>query len=266
MLFSASSAKSRRIGTVSSVSIALLIFVCVYGAALLGVMLNTVLPPSHRSAETREVVKLSVGLVATMSALLLGLLVSSAKGSYDAQQARVIQIAAKVAFLDRTLSVAGPDAGEVRQHLKENIESLIVRVWPDDHGAGPNLRPDRSRGDVLYGAINKLTPETDEQKGAKALALQTTVELGQLNNLIYAQAGSRIPMTLLVVVVSWLAIAFVSFGLFAPPNATALSALTIASVAVSAALFLILELDRAFGGLIGITSTPIQIALQQIGT
>ena len=249
----------------STFSIGLIIFAFVYGAALVGMLLHAILPENHRTNETKDVVKVAVGLVATMSALLLGLLVASAKGSYDAQQGRLIQMAAKIAFLDRSLSLCGPDAGPVRAQLRSNVENLIDRVWPSDGSVNPDLKPFAPSGDAFFEALNKLSPQTEEARAAKASAIKTSLEIGELYGLIYAQAGTKIPAPLLIAVVTWLLIIFVSFGLFAPPNGTALAALTIAAFAVSAALFMVLELDRAFGGIVGISSGPMRMTLEHLG-
>ena len=174
-------------------------------------------------------------------------------------------MAAKVGFLDRSLGLAGPEAARSRILLKDDLQFVIDRIWPPDRSVAPDLKPDFSRGNIFYSSITQIKTENEEQQSAKALAVRTSAELAEIQGLIHAQAGNRIPMTLLVVVVTWLSIAFVSFGLFAPPNGTSLTALTVAALAVSAALFLILELDRAFGGLIGITSGPMKIALEQLG-
>lgn len=89
---------------------ALIVFGCLIGAVLLGRTLRRLLPEGHLAADSRDAIKLAMGLVATMSALVLGLLVSSAKGSYDTERSEVIQMAAKVAFLDRVLAIYGPEA------------------------------------------------------------------------------------------------------------------------------------------------------------
>ena len=86
---------------------ALIVFGCLVGAVLIGITIRGLLPEAHLSSETKDAVKVAMGLVATMSALVLGLLVSSAKSSYDIQRTEVIQMAAKVAFLDRVLIAYG---------------------------------------------------------------------------------------------------------------------------------------------------------------
>jgi hypothetical protein len=95
--------------------------------------------------------------------------------------------------------------------------------------------------------------------------LGIAVDLGQMRWLMFEQSGSSISAPLLAVVVCWLAILFFSFGLFAPPNGTARVALLVAALSVSSAIFLILELDQPFEGLIHISSKPMQTALDHLG-
>lgn len=112
-------------------------------------LLRAVLPQDHLSADTKDVVKLAMGLVATTTALVLGLLVASAKGSYDAQRSQVIQMAAKIAFLDRVLANSGPDAAEARAQLRGGLERLIARIWPDDKSKQALLEPSTSGNQEL---------------------------------------------------------------------------------------------------------------------
>ena len=249
----------------SPIQLALFSLISVFGGAALGVFLRAVLPQNHLSAETKETVKLAMGLVVTMTALLLGLLVASAKGSYDAQRSQVIQMSAKVAFLDRVLSNCGPDASEARAVLRMSAERMIVRIWPDDKSRQAELAPSASSGQAIYESIQKISPQTDAERAAKTQALQTTVEIGQMYWLLFQQAGSSISTPLLIVVVFWLAIIFISFGLFTPRNATAISALMASALSVCVAIFLLLELDHPFRGLIGISSEPMRNALEHLG-
>jgi hypothetical protein len=249
----------------SPIHLPLFSLVSVFGGAALGIFLRPMLPQTHLSAETKDTVKLSVGLVATMTALLLGLLVASAKGSYDAQKSQLIQMSAKLAFLDRVLSNCGQDASEARAVLRMSAEQMIARIWPDDNSRQAELAPSTSAGQATYEFIQKISPQTDSQRAAKTQALQTTVELGQMYWLLFQQTGTSISTPLLIVVVFWLAIIFLSFGLFTPRNATAITALMASALSVCVAIFLLLELDHPFSGLIGISSDPMRNALKHLG-
>jgi hypothetical protein len=202
-----------------------------------------------------------MGLVATMTALLLGLLISSAKGGYDAQRSEVIQMAAKIAFLDRLLVLYGPEAVDARAQFHDAVAETVRRMWPEENGRPVQLRPASEGGNEVYFAIQRLSPRDDAQRNLKAQASTLATELGQLRALLLAQSEPSISKPLLIAVVSWLMILFLSFSLFAPPNATTALAMFAAAFSVAGALFLILELDQPMSGTIRISSNPMHNAL-----
>lgn len=228
---------------------------------LLGRSLRRRLPDHHLSADSRDAVKLAMGLVATMTALLLGLLVSSAKGTYDTQRTQVIQMAAKVTFLDRVLAAYGADAAEARAEFRATVSNVVQCMWPDE--AAARLAPGAVSGEVLYATLQQLTVRDDTQRALKAQALALAVDLGQLRMLLLAQMEPSIPRLLLLTVMAWLGVIFLGFSLLAPPNATTTIALLAAAICVAGAVFLILELDQPMGGVIHISSSPLRHALSQ---
>src|SRR5215471_11679255 len=143
---------------------ALIVFACLVAAVLVGRALRRLLPGDHLTADSKDTIKLAMGLVATMSALVLGLLVSSAKGTYDTERTEVIQMAAKVALLDRVLAIYGPTASEARGHFHEAVEEAVQQMWPEEASAGANLAPDMQAGNVVYGAVQNLSPQDDTQR------------------------------------------------------------------------------------------------------
>jgi Protein of unknown function (DUF4239) len=249
----------------NAVVIGLLAFAGIFGATLVGMRLRSALPDHHLSAETKDTVRVGMGLVATMTALLLGLLVASAKGSYDNQRTQVILMAAKVSFLDRVLVMYGPETAETRTLLRESNEGLIQKLWPDRSSQAAQDDPAVSTGQALLSSIHKLTPQNDEQRALKSAALDTVSDLGKTRWLLFAQGDTSIPKPLLIMVVVWLAIISLSFGLFAPTNKTVVVTMIVVSLLVSSALFLILELDRPFDGVIQISSTPMHNAVSNLG-
>jgi hypothetical protein len=112
----------------SSITISLIVFTCVFGGALLGIFLHAVLPQHHLSNETKDIVKLGMGLVGTMAALVLGLLVASAKGSYDNQSAELTQMSANIALLDRALALYGPETKETRAVLHGVVARILDQM------------------------------------------------------------------------------------------------------------------------------------------
>ena len=232
---------------------------------MLGMYLRAALPDRQLSPETKDSVRLGMGLVATMTALLLGLLVASAKDLYDARRREVIHLGGALDFLVRVLGFYGPEAAEAGEMLRGLNEGLIQQLWPHkrvrtaetDHVTSP-LR-------ALYNSISKLAPENDVQRAAKAEALETTADLSKTRLLLYAMGDTSIATPVLVIVILWLTTIFISFGLFAPMNWTAIGSMFIAALSVSSAIFLIMDLDRPFDGVIQISDAPLRNVLNRRG-
>jgi len=233
---------------------ATIVAACLFAAELLGMRLRRYLPEHHLGADTKDSVKLAMGLVATMAALLLGLLVSSAKTSYDTTRGTVIQLATKAALLDRVLAMYGPEAEPVRARFHDAIQAAMWQMWPEERNMPGQLAPDIQAGDAIYLAIHALSPRDDTQRGLKAQSVSLAMDLGQLRTLLVAQSVPSVSKPLLIALVCWLAVIFLGFSLLAPPNATATVALMVSALSVAGAIFLILELDRPFAGLVRIPS------------
>lgn len=245
--------------------ITLILFVLLFAVILIGRFhARRHLPDDHLSSDSRDTVKLAMGLVATMTAHLLGLLVSSAKGTYDTQRSKVIKMASKVVFLNRVLVTYGPDASVVRAEFRNNVVEAIHRMWPEEAGKAGQLGLNVCQGDAFYAALQSLTPRDDLQRGLKAEASSLVMDIAQLRVLMLAQAEPSIPRLLLIMVACWLLIIFLYFSLLAPPNITTVLSLTAAAVSVAGALFLIMELDGPFAGTIRVSSAPMVGALKQI--
>lgn len=241
---------------------------CVFAGAVGGIVLRRRLPDEHLSADTKEVVKLVVGVVGTMTGMVLGLLVASAKSSFDGQRAGVAQLAANVVVLDRTLAHYGPEAEDARRVLRESAADLIHRMWPDEPApAGGPASPVGTDGryDEVYDRVLALQPKTDAQRTTQAQAMKVVYDTAQMRQGLAAQRGDTVPPIFLVLLVAWLSITFGSYGLFAQRHATTYAVLFLGACVVSSAVFLILELDQGFGGMIHISSRPLRDALPQLG-
>ena len=243
---------------------ALIVFGCLVGAVLVGRAIRGLLPEAHLAAESKDAVKLAMGLVATMSALVLGLLVSSAKDAYDTQRTEVIQMAGKVTFLGRVLAAYGPEAAGSRAQLRDTVEEGIQQMWPGQMRRPTDRNPDVHAGNLMYVALQRLSPQNDMQSALKSQATTLAGDLAQTRSLLAAQSVPSVSQPMLIILVSWLVVIFVGFSIVAPPNATTVLALIVSALAVSGAIFLILELDEPFGGLIGISSEPMLNASHQL--
>lgn len=249
----------------SAITIAVVVFVCLLLGVLLGMFLRSTLPETHLSHDSKEAIKMGAGLIGTMAALLLGLLVASAKSSFDDKTDELTQIAAKVSFLDRVLAHYGPEANESRQLLRSSLANIVEHIWPEQNASPAELDPTGSNSEQVYESLHKLSPQTEEQTALKTQALSIVTDIGQMRWLLLAQTGSSISTPMLVVVIFWLTTVFVSFGLFAPSNPTVIATQCLCALAIAGAIYLVLELDRPFGGLIQLPSTAMRSALEHLG-
>ena len=244
--------------------IALILFVGLVGVTLLGGCLRRLVPAEHLSADSKDVVKLSLGLVGTMTAILLGLLISSAKGTFDSTRSEVIQMAAKVALLDRVLKLYGPQATDSRRALQDTIADGVRRMWPAEQSGPARVDPNQQMGDALYVAVQHLSPQDDTQRDLKTQATNLMVQLAELRALLQAQAIPSLSKPLLIALVSWLVVIFFGFSLLAPANATSTLALVAGAFSVACAVFIILELNYPFAGVIRIPSEPMTNVLSDL--
>jgi hypothetical protein len=244
--------------------IAAIVFACVFGGALGGMVLHTRVPEHHLTKETEDAVKLGMGMIATLAALVIGLLVASAKSSFDTKDAELRQFSANLILLDRQLVHYGPEASEARDLLRRYTVYKVDSTWPDE----ASRRVDEPDGWILLedvqDKLRALAPRDDAQRWLQARALQISSDLASTRWLLDVQRETAIRTPFLVMLAFWLTIIFTSFGVFAPRHATMITALFVCSFSVAGALFLILEMDRPFGGLIHLSSAPMREALSRL--
>ena len=249
----------------STITTSLLVFVCLIGAMILGMILRKVLPEHHRSSDTKDTVKVAMGLVATMAALVLGLLIGAAKDKYDKESSGVTEMAAKIIYLDRLLANYGPESKDARELLQKMVKRVSNQMWPTKGSGDAQLDPAASQGESVFAAIQNLSPKNELQTTFKSQAQSVAFEVGQMRWQEFAQAHSAISTPLLFILTFWLAILFVSFGIFAPSNSTVIVALLMAALAVAGAIFLMMELNSPFTGVLQIPSAPFDDALAHLG-
>jgi hypothetical protein len=249
----------------SPVAMSCVTLVFAFGGALLGMWLRAMLPENHLSSESKDVVKVGIGLIGTMAALVLGLLIASAKSSFDTQVAELTEMSSKLVLLDRVLAHYGPEAQECRDLVRISATRTLDRLWPASGSSQPQLEPLSPGSELLYDKLQGLAPKNDAQRSLQAQALSIAVALGQTRWLMFEQKTASVSVPLLVVLIFWLTIIFVSFGLFAPRNGTVITSLFVSAVSVSAAIFLILEMYSPWAGIIQISSAPLRVALTHLG-
>jgi hypothetical protein len=229
--------------------------------------------PSHRLAraapESRYQRRGEVEhrLIATLAALVLGLLIASAQSSFQAQSSQIKQITASVILLDNILARSGPEGRPVRILLRSAVETLVKRIWDGHETAvttGNTPFEASTQSNLFFDKLLELSPQNDGQRQMQARAVQIGIDLAQ-TRILFEQSGSTISKPFLAVLVFWLTIIFVSFGLFARPNLTIVAALFVCSLSASAAIFLIFALSHPFSGLMAIPSAPMSNALAPLG-
>lgn len=250
-----------------SLTIAGIVFACTFGGALLGIFLRRILPEAHLNSESKDVVKMGTGLLATLAALVLGLLIASAKSSFDAQRTGFQQLSTNLILLDRSLKFYGPETKEIRERLRRMVVLLLDYRWPEPGSTAKRLDAAEitESAALLYAAIRDLSPKTDTQKAVQSQSLQVIWDLARTRWFLNQGDDGSIPTPFLLILVFWLSVLFVTFGAFSPWNATVITILFICAISVTGALFLIVELDRPITGLIQISSKPLRDALGQLG-
>ena len=247
--------------------IGVVVVACTFGGALFGMWLRTALPEHHLDAASRDTVKVGVGLIATMTALVLGLVTASAKSSFDAVDAAMKEAAAEILTLDRVLARYGPDASAIRKDMKLGIKARIDMMWP---GSFKSAKPDPIRSGTgmeaerLPDSIRGLRPRDDSQRALQSRALDLSEALLQGRWFMLAGTATSVPVPFLAILLFWLTITFTSFGLFAPRNATVLAVLFVCAVSVGSAVFLILEMDAPFDGLLRVSADPLRYVYERL--
>jgi hypothetical protein len=251
----------------NSIAVASIAFACAFGGAALGILLRAVLPEPHLSGHSEEVVKLGTGFIGTMAALVLGLLVASATSAFSSEEDGFERLATDVILLDRALAHYGPETKGARELLRQAVTSMLDRL---SHSRGSHT-PDFDApevtvtGGAVFDSIRGLSPQNDAQRAIQNQAVQISLELAKTRLTLRQGEGGSIPRPFLVVLMFWLAVLFTGFGLLTPRNPTVIAVLFICALSVAGAMFLILDLDQPFEGLIQVSIDPLRGALSQLG-
>ena len=250
----------------SALMISLVVFALVLGAAILGTYLHVKLPAHHRDGDSRDVIKLVMGLIATIAALVLGLLIATERSAYDVQEDEVRQLAAHISLTDRILAHYGPEAHEARLLLRRVVEADIGGIWPETGMVKPDMPTFelRTHGEDIFTMVGALEPVTATQKFSQGRALQLLSNMATTRRLLSEQAGESLSWPFFVVLVFWLVVLFLGFGLFARFNPTVVVSLVIGAASVAGAIFLILELNTPYTGIMQLSSAPMRHALEEL--
>jgi hypothetical protein len=251
----------------SALTVGGIAFGWVFGGAVFGMLLGAILPKHHLSSDSKDVIKVAIAMIATLAALVVGLLISSAKSSFDDKDAEMRRMAAQAILLDRTMAEYGPETQQIRNGLREMFATRIAQIWPEEskNTVAPEAIGRGKAIEAIQTQLLDLSPQNDAQRWLKSTALQTTGEIAGARWLVFEQTGSAIQWPFLTILIFWLAVIFASFGLFAPRNGSVIIVLFVCALSVAGALFLIIQMDQPYSGLIKISSAPTRAALSQLG-
>jgi len=248
------------------VSISMIAFLLAVTGILMGCGLRRMLPAEQLEAESKDAIKLGLGIVMTLSALVLGLLVASAKSGYDVRRSEINQITSGVILLDYLLSKYGDDAGLFELHCGRKFRWSLRGSGTKGQAFSSHVGPFKPlhKGELLYQRIQGLQPSSDAQQELKRRIVQLTHDLAEVRLSLFSHLSRSIPLPFLIVLLSWVAVIFTGFSVMAPAKITPLSFLIISALSVSGAIFLVLELDQPFAGLMMISDEHLLSALQPL--
>ena len=250
----------------NTITISILVTICIFAGGVAGLHLHRILPQRHLTKETQDVIRLGIGMLSVLASLVLGLLIATAKTSYDATDHAIRTYAAELALLNETLRDYGGNASVPRDLLRGYTERLLRDGWPKEGERPAVLQDDEAQRllERVRETIRALKPIDAGQKALQEQAIDINLNLLRQRWLLIEQQGPSVQRVVLVILVSWVTVIFASFGMNAPRNSTVMAAFLVCSLAIGGAIFLILEMDRPLDGVMRISSWPMQNALAQM--
>jgi hypothetical protein len=247
----------------SATAISLTAFACLFGAALVSLLVRERLPAHHRSRETCEVINLAFGMLILMASVILGLMTESARSSFESANQNLHRFSVDIVLLGRTLRDYGPDGERALNGLVRYTERALEGTWPT-HGQ-PILIADPAAGKLLAEvetSVRSLDPHDDVHRSLRDEAMRRVDLLIEQRWMIIALSRGDLPAPFLVLMIAWLTIIFASLGYSAPHNTVAVVTFLLCSAAIASAIFLIVEMAGPFDGLMEVSSEPLQQALE----
>lgn len=248
----------------SHIAIGLIAFVAIFGGALVGIFAARALPEHHLSNESRNAISVSAAIVGTLSALVIGLMISTANSSFSTRSSEVSRIAVDIVRINRVMLRYGPEAEDARVQLRNYAKAKMQELFPAVGEPSQSTEATVGMMEATQESILLLVPTDPRQRWLRSQALTLSNDVLQARWLLAEQRASNIPMPFLILLIFWLSLVFASFGLFAPRNATTIAVFCLCSVAVSGGITMILELDSPFSGLVHVSGEPMRQALAEI--
>jgi hypothetical protein len=247
----------------SSTAAFLASFASILIGAAIGMALRRTLPADLLEGGSKEAIRLGAGFLSTLAALVIGLMIASAKNTYDNQNSNIRQLGTNAVLVDQMLTKYGAEAKAARTLLRETIPSATARMWREnvsgkDGGSSFVISETAER---FYNAVEGLKPANAEQTSLKSRIIQLTTDMGRTRLLVFTQADDAIPLPFFIVLVFWLVVIFASFSLFAEPSPIVIASTLVFALSVSSALFLIVDLSHPFNGLMQISNHHLHMVL-----
>ncbi|MBZ9694150.1 DUF4239 domain-containing protein [Mesorhizobium sp. CO1-1-9] len=244
--------------------IAMVIFLCLTVAALASTAIWPKLPAKHRDDDTNTVVRHAANLFGVMTSLMLGLMINSARNTFESINRNVHAYATELILLDRTLRQYGPQTDTVRQPLVVYVQ----RVAGDSSPTSETLVAANRLSEQLLAEIgtrlSALAPTDDAHGFIVQDARQHLQKVLELRWVLIEQSEGTIPVPLITLLVTWLVLIFASFGFRAPRNTITVSTYAASAALVAGAIYLIFDMDVAFSGPIQISMAPMERALSEL--
>ena len=250
----------------SSTAIAGIAFVCMMAGAWLGALTYKYVPDLKLNRGSRDMVKLSAGMIATMAALVLGLMISSAYGAFDATRLGLIQSAANYSNLDRILDQYGRETEPIRAALRQNLAAKIASFGGDDKSAVWIEAEEKSTElESIARMLRQLDPQDEEQDYLKSQALIVMSEQTALRWLLIQQSGSAMPTGFLLVLIFWFIVLFGVLSVLSPRTRTVSGVLVLCALSISGGVLLTLDMNQPLDGIIRVSIAPMENTLELLG-
>lgn len=251
----------------NSLLLGALVFFILILATMLGMFARSRLPEHHLNSESKDVIRLATAVVGTLSALALGLLIASAKSDYDNAQAEMKTSAARIVLLDRIMARYGPETEHPRAVLKQIIQKRLDRAWNAERAdeLSNGALPEFEDIEDIQDSLRALNPKDTAQGSLQTRALEVSGMIAEGHWQLVETTDEGLPVPFLIVLISWLALLFATFGLQAPLNSTVILIIIVCSLSVAGAIFVISDMASPYAGLIHISETPLRTALDRLG-
>ena len=240
----------------------LISFVALAIGIVAGMLLRKRIPADHLGAGPKEVIRLGAGLLATLAAVLISLMIASAKNSYDTQAAHFRTLAAYLVETDQLLVQYGPETTQIRILMRQAVPAAIDRIWREKRSANQDSAfTSASLAEQINSAIATLSPANDAQRGLKRRIEEASAEIARTRLLMFADGDRAILTPFLLILIFWLAVVFAGYALFVDPSRVVVAALLVFALSVSSALFLVADLSQPFAGVMQIPKEQLRNTL-----